>query len=159
MRDDPGTTTTPTPSYSAGAHRLSGDALSGRPILLATDGSPGANAAARVTAALAAQRHAVPRALRVWDLTAYPLPTPLPGIVVAADALVGPEVHAASEEELRAEIAQLIGTKPEWPVSLTIGHPARLILEEATHLGAGLVVMGIRRHDFVERVLRDETTL
>jgi nucleotide-binding universal stress UspA family protein len=58
-----------------------------------------------------------------------------------------------------ADLGRLLGAAPGWPVTSAIGTPAVLIAREAARLDAGLVVMGVRRHDFIERVLRDETTL
>ena len=159
MRDEPAPATTPSPSLSPARRRPPATALEGRPILLATDGSACANAAARVTAALATERRAVPHVLRVLDLSAYAIPAPLPGIVIAADVMVGREVRAPDADALRAELGRLVGRAVAWPVATAIGSPARAILEESARFGADLVVMGIRHHDFVERALRDETTL
>jgi nucleotide-binding universal stress UspA family protein len=158
MRD--ATVTAPTsPSFAPALHRAPEATSDGRPVLLATDGGPGARATVRVTAALAAERHAVPHVLRVLDISAYAVPAPLPSIIAAADALVGRDVRAPDRDAVRAELGQLLGRRPGWPVSTAIGSPARVIVDEATRLGAELVLMGIRRHDFAERVLRDETTL
>jgi len=133
--------------------------LRGRPVLLATDGSAEARAAARVVAALATERGAVPHVVRVLDVSAYPVPTPLPSMIAAADALVGRGLREADAEALRAELGRLLGVKIDWPAYVGLGSPASVVVHEAERIGADLIVMGIRRHDFVERVLRDETTL
>jgi nucleotide-binding universal stress UspA family protein len=133
--------------------------LRGRPVLLATDGSAEARAAARVVAALASEREAVPHVVRVLDVSAYPVPTPLPSVIAAADALVGRALREADADALRAELGRELGAKVDWPAYLGLGSPAGVVVHEAEHIGAELIVMGIRRHDFVERVLRDETTL
>jgi nucleotide-binding universal stress UspA family protein len=135
------------------------DMIGGRPVLVATDGSPAAGSAIRVAARLAAVRQVRPHVLRVLDLTAYPVPRPLPSLILAANALIGDEVRAADVEALRGELGELLGTAPDWPLHVDIGTPAGAIVREASLLAAELIVMGARRHRALDRALGDATTL
>jgi nucleotide-binding universal stress UspA family protein len=135
------------------------DGLEGRTLLLAVDASPAGDAAARVASALAAGRGAAPHAVRALELSPYAVPAPLPAAIRIADELLGEEIHAEDAAEVRAELRRVLGREPEWPVHVGVGTPARLVLREAARLNAGLVVMGLRRHNVVDRALGDETTL
>jgi nucleotide-binding universal stress UspA family protein len=148
------------PNAAAAARRASFGDLRGRPVLVATDGSPAASAAARLGAALAAERGAIPHALRVRDTAQVGLPAPLPVALALADELIGAEVHEPDVRAVRAELAAFAGDDAgEWPVHIGLGVPARVTVRTAGRIGAALVVMGLRRHEGVDRVLRDETTL
>jgi nucleotide-binding universal stress UspA family protein len=130
-----------------------------RPVLLATDGSPAALAAARIAAELADTRGAVPHAVRATDTTRVAIPVPVGALLSVADALVGPSVHEPDVRAVRAELASLVGRPVDWPVHVALGAPAGAITRTAAEIGAALVVMGIRRHRALDRVVHDETTL
>ena len=66
--------------------------LTGRAVLLATDGSPCAVAAARVAHGLATQYHALVHVVSVVDTRSAPMPPPLDMAVAFGDAIVGTEV-------------------------------------------------------------------
>jgi nucleotide-binding universal stress UspA family protein len=133
--------------------------LTGRAVLLATDGSPGATAAGRVAAALARRHHAIVHVVSVVDTRAAPIPPPLDTAIALGDALAGTELHREQEQSVRAELSGAIGAPVEWPVRVMLGTPARAIAQEAQRIGAVLIVLGLRRHTRVDRVVNDETTL
>jgi nucleotide-binding universal stress UspA family protein len=133
--------------------------LRGRPILLAADGSTASLAASRVAAALADARGAVPHAVRAFDTTPVAIPAPVSTLLAAADALIGPVVHDPDVRAVRSELAGLLGRPVDWPVHVALGTPAGAIVRTAAEIGAALVVMGIRQHGALDRVVHDETTL
>ena len=133
--------------------------LRGRAVLIASDGSPAAQAAARVTAELERERGAVPEILQVFDLRSYPTVPFLVEALGAADQLLGEAAH----DEQRAEVvAQLAGVAPEashWPVHIGAGTPAGQIVTLAEKLDVALTLVGIRQHGRLDRIAGDETTL
>ncbi len=133
--------------------------LSGRAVLLATDGSPASVAAAHVAAALAATYHAQVHVLSVVDTRSAPLPPPLDIAIAIGDAAVGEGVHAEQETEVRKALSDVLGREIDWPVRVKLGSPDSVIVHEARHLGAVLVLVGLRRHGRFERAVQDETAL
>lgn len=137
----------------------SGDRLRGKPVLVAMDRSAGANAAARVAAAVAVRHGAVPQVVRAFDTSAVALPGPLTSMLAAADVMMGMEVHEPARNAVRAELRALFGREMHWPVHIHAGTPAGVIVREAVETNAALIVMGMRRHGLFDRVVHDETTL
>ena len=133
--------------------------LLGRVVLLATDGSPAAAAATRVADALARERGAVVHAISVLDTRPSPIPPPLDLVLAMTDAVSGPALRAQQVESVRATLSANVGTPVDWPVRVMIGTPATAIAQEATRVGAALIVIGLRRHGTLDRVVHDETTL
>ena len=133
--------------------------LTGRVVLLATDGSPCAVAAARVTYALARRCRANVHVLSVVDTRSAPIPPPVDLALAIGDAIGGSEVHREQERSVRAELSGALGDPIEWPVRIRLGTPATAIVQEAQHLGAALIVVGLRRHGRLERAVHDETAL
>ena len=134
-------------------------ALRERTILLATDGSYPAAAAAKVAAALARERGARPQVVNAYDTTGLPIPAPLPALLSAADAVIGADVHTPAVRALQADLAATIGRVADWPVHIGLGTPAGVVARVAAEIGAAVIVMGLRRHSALDRVLHDETTL
>lgn len=133
--------------------------LRGRVVLLATDGSPAAQAATRMAPALAARHHALVHAVRVIDTRPAPIPPSLDLGLAMADATTGDAVQERQVRDLRDAIASTIGQPCDWPVRVLLGTPASEIVKEATHLGAALVILGLRRHGRLDRAIHDETVL
>ena len=133
--------------------------LTGRAVLLATDGSPCAVAAARVAHGLATQYHALVHVVSVVDTRSAPMPPPLDMAVAFGDAIVGTEVHREQERAVRAELSGALGEPIAWPVRIMLGAPSTAIVQEAHHVGAVLIVVGLRRHGRLDRAVHDETTL
>ena len=133
--------------------------LSGRAVLFATDGSPGAIAGAHVAHELARKCHAVIHVVSVVDSRGAAVPPPLDIALAMGDATIGTAVHAEQAETVRAGLASAIGQRVDWPVRIMLGTPAASIVKEARHVGAALIIVGLRRHGRLDRVVRDETTL
>jgi nucleotide-binding universal stress UspA family protein len=133
--------------------------LTGRAVLLATDGSPSAVAAARVAHALASQHHALVHVVSVVDTRPAPIPPPLDIALAWGDAIGGPELHREQERSVRAELSGALGEPIAWPVRIMLGTPATAIMQEAHTVGAALIVVGLRRHSRLDRAVHDETTL
>jgi nucleotide-binding universal stress UspA family protein len=133
--------------------------LSGRAVLLATDGSPSAVAAARIAAALAAQHHAQVHVVSVVDARPAPIPPPLDLALAIGDAFGGTDVHREQERSVRAELAGALGEPVAWPVRIMLDTPAAAIVREAHRIGAVLIIVGLRRHGRVDRAVNDETAL
>ena len=133
--------------------------LSGRSVLLATDGSPSAVSAARIAAALAAQCHARVHVVSVVDARPAPIPPPLDIALAIGDAVGGTDLHREQERSVRAELAGALGEPVAWPVRIRLGTPAAAIVREARRIGAVLIIVGLRRHGRVDRVVNDETAL
>jgi len=133
--------------------------LHGRAVLLATDGSPCAVAAARVAHGLATKHHAVVHVLSVVDTRSAPMPPPLDLALALGDAVAGTALHREQEQAVRAELSGALGESIEWPVRIVLGTPSTSIVREAERVGAVLVVVGLRRHGRLDRAVHDETTL
>lgn len=133
--------------------------LAGRPVLLATDGSPASGGATFVVQALAAQLKARAHTIVVLDSRGAPIPPPLDAALQLGDAVVGPGIHAEQEDAVRRGLAATLGHDVEWPVRMGLGTPAGAIVREAARINAAMIVMGLRRHGRADRVLNDETTL
>jgi len=128
-------------------------------VLLATDGSPGAVAAARVAYALATKHHAKVNVVSVVDTRSAPIPPPLDAAIALGDVVGGETIHKEQEQAIRAELSGATGSSIDWPVRIMLGTPATSIVKEARHLGAVLIILGLRRHGRLDRVVNDETTL
>ena len=133
--------------------------LSGRVVLLATDASPCADAAATVAQALATRHHAQVHVLSVVDTRSAPLPPPMDLALALADATIAPEVHAEQVAAVRSQLATVIGQRPEWPIRIALGTPAAAIVHEAKRCGAVLIIVGLRHHGRLDRAVHDETAL
>jgi len=131
--------------------------LSGRVVLLATDGSEGSAGAMHVALALASEHQAVVHVVHVVDTRSAPIPPPLDLLIAMGDAVGGPGVHDEQKRELRAALSLKAGREIDWPVEILMGNPANTIVHEAHRLGAALIVVGLRRHGTVDRALNDET--
>ena len=133
--------------------------LSGRAVLFATDGSPSAIAGARVAHELARKYHAAIHVVSVVDTRAAAVPPPLDIALAMGDATIGAALHAEQAETVRAGLASAIGQHVDWPVRVMLGTPAASIVKEARHIGAVLIIVGLRRHGRLDRAVHDETAL
>lgn len=133
--------------------------LAGRAVLLATDGSPAALAAARVANELARMYHANVHVVAVVDTRSAPIPPPLDTALALGDFVSGEEIHHEQKREVLEELSRATGTSVEWPVRIMLGTPASSIVQEAHHVGAALIILGLRRHSRIDRAVHDETTL
>ena len=133
--------------------------LAGRTVLFATDGSPGSVAAARVAHALATKHHARVDVVSVVDTRSAPIPPPLDTAIALGGFVGGEAIHKDQEKAIRDELSGALGASIDWPVRIMLGTPATSIVREAHRLGAVLIVLGLRRHGRLDRVVNDETTL
>jgi len=132
-------------------------ALAGRPVLVASHGSPGAMASVRVALALERTHGASIHVVKVVDTSAVPMSAGLGIALAMGDAVAGSSVHKEQEDELRATLSTETGQRITWPVRITIGTFAAAIVREAERIGAALIVMGLRRHGPGDRTLNDDT--
>src|SRR6185369_4767111 len=102
-------------------------ALSGRVVLLATDGSPAAEAATRVAHALSMERGAQIHVASVVDTGSAAIPPPLDIAFAMGDAAIGPKVHEDQARDVREMIAKTTGQPCSWPVHVTLGTPGGAI--------------------------------
>lgn len=128
--------------------------LRGRTVLLATDGSAGSVAGARVALALATSHGAKIQVLNVIDTRTVPFPP-----IIGALAIEGAGVNPVQATEVREALRHRLGVDIDWAVRISYGIPAAEIVREATALDAALIIVGLRRHGRVDRVLNDETAL
>lgn len=133
--------------------------LSGRPVLLATDGSPASAGATHVAQALAIELRARVHTLVVLDTRGAPIPPPLDAAIQLSSEVVGPGVHAEQAEAVRRGLAATLGHEVDWPVRMGVGTPAAAIVREVSRIDAAMIMMGLRRHGRADRVVNDETTL
>lgn len=130
----------------------------GQTILVATDDTLASAPALRVALALAEGGAAV-HALHVVDTRSAPMPPPLDAAIAIADATYGDAFREQREKEVRSAIAATLGKPVDWPSQVALGVPAYVIVREARRLHADLIVLGLRRHNVLQRATGDETTL
>jgi len=136
-----------------------GDQLHYCPIVVAVSGDQDGTAPVRVASALEARYGSRVSAVQVLDVSDLPLPTPLPTALTFARDLIGDAPYAEDARARRNQFADWLGRPNEWPVHISVGAAAYEILRYAESQGAAVIVMGLRHHGIVDRVLRDETTL
>jgi nucleotide-binding universal stress UspA family protein len=136
-----------------------GEELRYCPIVVAVSGEPDGAAPVRVAAALERRFGSRVSAVQVRDISNLPLPVPLPTAFTVARELIGDAPYRKDVEARREQFAEWLGAPNEWPVHVAVGSAAYEVLRYAEHEGAALIVMGLRRHGVVDRVLHDETTL
>lgn len=126
------------------------------PVLVACDGSPVCDSllsAARVAAGALAARIEV---LGVCE------PTPL-APAVGGGVIASPELDALRRgtmlDDVRRALALATPGDPDWTAEVRLGSPPEVLAQEAERRGASLMVMGIGRHNPLDRLLGTETTL
>lgn len=139
------------PAASAGA------AVAGAPVLIACDGTGACTesllAAGRLVAAALG---GVPEIIGVCE--------PVPGLAAGMDVLPVPaEVDASRQQALLADLRRAVSIAaagdPAWPIHVAVGSPPRTLAHEAAQRGASMLVMGIGRHNPLDRLFGTETTL
>jgi nucleotide-binding universal stress UspA family protein len=126
------------------------------PVLVACDGAPFADAlfhAARVAAASLEAR---------IDVLGVCEPTPL-APAVGGGVIAAPELDAMRQrgmlDDVRRSVSIAATGDPDWRVDVLLGAPPETLAREAERRGASLLVMGIGRHNPLDRLLGTETTL
>jgi nucleotide-binding universal stress UspA family protein len=67
--------------------------------------------------------------------------------------------RATMLDDLRRAVRISAAGDPSWPIAVLTGSPARVLAGEAERRGASLIVMGIGRHNPLDRLFGTETTL
>jgi len=126
------------------------------PVLVACDGAPFADAlfnAARVAAASLDAR---------IDVLGVCEPTPL-APAVGGGVIAAPELDAMRQRSMLDDVRRSVSIAstgdPDWRVDVLLGAPPETLAVEAERRGASLLVMGIGRHNPLDRLLGTETTL
>ncbi|MEO7360705.1 MAG: universal stress protein [Gemmatimonadaceae bacterium] len=123
--------------------RLTPFSIAAGDLLLAADATPASRAAVSVASAISSHR-TMP--ISVITVVSH---------ACAADAEQAPmkRQRVAHELNVTAERARA------WPHAVVLGNPADEIVRRATQLRAQLIVLGLRPHEMVDRLFRDETAL
>jgi nucleotide-binding universal stress UspA family protein len=150
-------TDVPPAQSAAGTVQPLGALLRSTPVVVAVSGEPDGAAPVRVAAAISAHYGSPVSAIQVLDTSS--IPAPLPYAFGLARDLIGDVPYEADVRQRRRQFAQWLGREVDWPVRVEVGTPASEILKHAAARGAGLIVLGLRRHGMIDRVLHDETTL
>ena len=139
------------PDTSMDAQRQAG------PILVACDGAPAShealfNAAQCAAAALSS------------DIEVLGVCPPTPGVAAGMDVLPAPmeldeQRRLAMLEDVRCSVSIAAANQPSWPADVALGNPSRVLAGQAEQRGAALLVMGIGRHNPLDRLFGTETTL
>ncbi len=126
-------------------------------ILVACDGAPASHESLFTAAECAAA--AFDGHIEVLGVCA-----PTPGVAAGMDVLPVPmeldEMRRVSMlDDVRRSVSIAAAEKPSWPAEVLIGQPARVLAAEAARRGASVLVMGIGRHNPLDRLFGTETTL
>ena len=123
-------------------------------IVVATDGKPQSRGALAVARAIAEHGRSDIRVICVHDSTAV--------LVPVGEMLVSPDVAASARADLTRRVREQcrdLGAERPDVFEILNGQPARVITERATSESAQLIVMGLGRHEIVDRIFGDETAL
>jgi len=125
-------------------------------VLVACDGEHGCDAllnAARVTATSLGAR---------IEVLGVCKPTPL-APAVGGGVMALPELDAMRRATMLDDVQRALSIAstgdPAWTVEVRLGSPPEVLAQEAERRGASLIVMGIGRHNPLDRLLGTETTL
>ncbi len=127
------------------------------PVFVACDGAPVSSEALFNAGRLAT--HAFGGVLEVFGVC-----EPTPGVAAGMDVLPVPaeldEARRASMlEDVRRAISISDAGDPSWHVDVQLGSPSRVLATEALRRHASVIVMGIGRHNPLDRLFGAETTL
>jgi nucleotide-binding universal stress UspA family protein len=122
------------------------------PLLLALASDEPAMAAIRFTQALQRSRGAVPTVLRaLGDVRAAEASVaPMDGVVV--EEYLGPEYLDDCRRALEQQVTSVAGPVG-WELEVTDDAPIDAIVDTARAMRAGLIVMGLRRHGVLRRMI------
>ncbi len=147
-------TTTETTKSSAGGQEAAHPPTTG-PLIVATSG---AGAMPVITAArlIAPRLGAAPEIFAVSE----PIAMYLPDISMAS---IIPDLEADQRTALLDEVTRVTraseGNASSWPIDVTVGQPARAIARRARDRKARMIIMGLGRHQPMDRVFGSETAL
>lgn len=142
---------------SAIASSSQSSAIADGPVLVACDGTAVSHEALFNAGRLAAS--AFGGVLEVIGVC-----EPVPGVAAGMDVLPVPAEldearRATMLDDLRRAVRISAAGDPSWPIAVLTGSPARVLAGEAERRGASLIVMGIGRHNPLDRLFGTETTL
>jgi nucleotide-binding universal stress UspA family protein len=126
-------------------------------ILLAVDGGPASNAAARVVADLARTTGTMVEVLTVERPQPLPAASPEAGVVAAAAEWT--VVPHRRRLQLRGQIDNIVGQRTDWPIDVEIGVPSQVITQEAERRQSDLIALGLQPHGALERFMKGTTAL
>ncbi|MBL0938778.1 MAG: universal stress protein [Gemmatimonadaceae bacterium] len=132
-------------------------ALIGGSVIVASDGTSVSSDALFNAARLAARAYG-------GSISLLGVSEPVPGVAAGMDVLpVPPELDEVRRvhllDDLRREVSVSASGDPAWPIEVVVGSPARTLAEEASRRGAAMLIMGIGRHNPLDRLFGTETTL
>ncbi len=127
------------------------------PILIASDGTEASSEALLTAGQLAAEvLGGAPEIIGVCE--------PMPGIATGMELLpVPPEIDESRRVSLLGDLERIVSVaeagNTSWPIHVVIGAPPRTLAQLADQRSATLLVMGIGRHNPLDRLFGTETTL
>jgi nucleotide-binding universal stress UspA family protein len=113
----------------------------------------------QIAEALATTYRASPKLLYTIELMFAATPESVagdPAVMMAAE-LLDPELHERDEAEIRAALRVNTGLPATWPFVIEVGDAASCITQHARRDKADLVLMGLRHHGRMGRVLGNDT--
>ena len=127
------------------------------PVLVACDGSPAAQESLFSAARLAG-------AVFVGPVEILGVCEPTPAISAGMDVIPAPveldDLRRASMlDDIRRTLSVSVAGDPAWTAEVKIGSPSRTLAEEARRRHASVLVMGLGRHNPLDRLFGTETTL
>lgn len=131
--------------------------LTGGPVIVASDGTSVSSDALFNAARLVSR-------VTGGDIALLGVSEPVLGVPGGSDVLpVPPELDEVRRahllDSLRREVSVSASGDLSWPIDVVVGSPAHTLAEEATRRGASMLVMGIGRHNPLDRLFGTEITL
>jgi len=131
--------------------------IGGGPVLVASDGADAISEALCRAGRYAAS--ALGGSLAVLGVV-----DPLPAVAAGSEVVpVSADLDASRMRSLHQELERAVSVAaagdPSWPIEILLGSPPRVLAREAVHRQASLLVMGIGRHNPLDRLFGAETTL
>lgn len=132
------------------------NALQHGPIVVATDGSPGSDAALQVAGRLATLHK-----VKVVVVSAVEPVVPAPGDFEIAFPYRDIEQAQRTERiaMMRAQLERVDARDAGWTLKMELGEPDYLTATVAQDLDATMIVTGLSHHDLLDRMLGGETAL
>jgi nucleotide-binding universal stress UspA family protein len=125
------------------------------PYLVATDGTYRADGALRAAELLGTRYGAATTVVSVLE----PFPIVAPDVQFPLTPEVHAERHADRLSAVREQLLRMTGDERTWPVELRQGSPPVEINNKASATNAKLLIVGLGRHNVVDRLFGDETAL
>jgi nucleotide-binding universal stress UspA family protein len=130
--------------------------------LLATDGSVESTGAVALAAALVRLRGATVRAVTVIDTASYPGSGFEPATAAAsaaAESMADGVAEGRTRETVIRQLSDLLGDEAAATATFVRGRTVPMIVREAEDARASMIVLGLDRHDLLDRLWGEETAL